>query len=298
MSTPILNILVTGATGQQGGAVAHALLHQGHNVSALTRNSASPAAEALKKQGAKALSGDFNDQASLERAADGMDAIFAMGTPFEAGTNNETVQACAIADAARTAGCPHLVYSSVASADKGTGVPHFDSKYAVEQYIQRLGVPYTIIAPVFFFENFTASFALPELVKGRLALALPADRALQAIAVRDIAGFVVHVLHDREDFLGRRVDIAGDERTGTQFAEIISEASGRKITCVEAPIEAVRAMSDDMATMYEWFDKTGYSADIARLRDDAPGVGWHTFSEWASEQDWSALTRSDKAGVT
>ena len=291
MTKPILTILVTGATGQQGGAVAHELLHQGHHVRALTRNSDSPAAHQLKKQGAIAFAGDFNDQSSLEQAADGADAIYAMATPFESGVATETGQASAIANAAKTVGCPHLVYSSVASANQNTGIPHFDSKFSVEQHIQQLDTPYTIIAPVFFMDNFLSPFTLPGLQEGKLMQALPADRRLQAVAVRDIAAFTSHVMDNREEFLGRRIDIAGDEMTGQQYADAISLASGRSITYVETSLDDMRAMSEDMAHMYEWFDSTGYHTDIATLRRDYPDVGWHTFPEWASEQNWSAIAQ-------
>lgn len=298
MTKPILTILVTGATGQQGGAVAHELLHQGHHVRALTRNPDSPAAHHLKKQGAMAFAGDFNDPASIEQAADGADAIYAMGTPFEAGISAETAQASAIADAAKTVGCPHLIYSSVASADQNTGIPHFDSKYAVEQYIQQLGVPHTIIAPSFFMDNVLSPFTLPGLQEGKLMQALPADRRLQSVAVRDIAAFTSYILDNSTEFLGRRIDIAGDELTGQQYADAISLASGRAITYLETSLDDMRAMSEDMASMYEWFDTAGYHVDIATLRQDYPEVGWHTFAEWASEQDWGAITQIAKAGST
>jgi len=296
VTKPILTILVTGATGQQGGAAAHELLHQGHHVRVLTRNPDSPAAHQLNKQGAIVFTGDFNDQTSLELAADGADAIYAMGTPFESGVATETGQGSAIANAAKTVGCPHLIYSSVASANQNTEIPHFDSKFSVEQHIQQLNIPYTIIAPVFFMDNFLSPFTLPGLQEGKLMQALPADRRLQAVAVRDIAAFTSYVMDNREEFLGRRIDIAGDEMTGQQYADAISLASGRAITYVETSLDDMRSMSEDMAHMYEWFDTTGYHADIATLRQDYPEVGWHTFPEWASEQNWNAITQIAKAG--
>src|SRR5437762_1786984 len=135
-------VLVTGATGKQGGAVVEALLTRGHQVRALTRNSASPAANRLREQGVEIAVGDFSDSASLLRAATGVDAVFAMGIPFLAGNEHEVQQGLAIANAARDASVGHLIYSSVASADRHTGIPHFDSKYPVEEHIASLGVPY------------------------------------------------------------------------------------------------------------------------------------------------------------
>ena len=132
MSTPKL-VLVTGATGNQGGAVVRALLKQEHQVRALTRNPASPAAQRLAEQGVEIAIGDFTDHDSLVRAARSVDAIYAMTTPFEQGVEKETAQGIAMTNAAKAAGVGHLVYSSVASADRATGIPHFDSKYAVFQ---------------------------------------------------------------------------------------------------------------------------------------------------------------------
>jgi len=78
-------VLVTGATGQQGGAVVKALMTRGHHVRALTRNAASPAAQRLREQGVEIAGGDFTDHDSLVRAARGVDAMYAMSTPYETG---------------------------------------------------------------------------------------------------------------------------------------------------------------------------------------------------------------------
>src|SRR5579872_4953792 len=119
-------VLVSGATGKQGGACVEALLTRGHRVRALTRNPASPAANRLREQGVEIAVGDFNDRDSLVRAARGADAVYAMSTPYEQGAEQETAQGIIITDAARAARIAHFVYSSVASADRGTGIEHFD----------------------------------------------------------------------------------------------------------------------------------------------------------------------------
>src|SRR5437879_4991655 len=178
-------VLVTGATGKQGGAVVEALLTRGHRVRALTRNSASPAANRLRQQGVEIAVGDFTDHDSLVRAARGADAVYAMSTPYEQGADKEIAQGMTITDAARAARIAHFVYSSVASADRKTGIGHFNGKYAVENHIQASGVDYTIVAPVFFMKNLLMPWTLPSLRHGKLAMALPAGRSLQQIAVAD-----------------------------------------------------------------------------------------------------------------
>jgi uncharacterized protein YbjT (DUF2867 family) len=284
-----LNVLVTGATGKQGGHLVRELLSRGHSVRALTRKPESPGAAALAKRGVTIVPGDFEDQGSLERAARGVDTIFAMSTPYEGGEKTETREGINIVRAASAVGVSHLVYSSVAGADRATGIPHFDSKFEVEKEIRRSGVPFTIVAPVFFMENFLAEPLAAGIAKGAISMALPATRRVQQIAVADIAQFDAIVIERRDSFLGKRIDIASDELTGATAAAAISEASGRHIEYTALPIDAVRQWNDDLARMFEWFDCVGYDADIVGLRSLYPEIDWHRFSTWAREQDWSAI---------
>jgi uncharacterized protein YbjT (DUF2867 family) len=280
-------VLVTGATGKQGGAVVEALVIQGLQVRALTRNSASPAANRLREHRVEIAVGDFTDHDSLVRAARGADAVYAMTTPYEQGAEKETAQGIAITDAAKAAGVAHFIYSSVAGANRATGIRHFDGKFAVEKHLQASGVPYTIVAPVFFMENLLQPWTLSSLRQGKLAMALPANRSLQQITVADIGAFVAAVIDRRDTILGRRFDIAGDELTGKEAATILSKATGREVRYDGFPAEVLRAQSEDLALMFEWFDSTGYTADIKSLRHDFPEVKWHTFERWARQQDWS-----------
>jgi uncharacterized protein YbjT (DUF2867 family) len=284
-----LNVLVTGATGKQGGRLVRELLARGHSVRALTRKPESPAAAALAQLGVSIVPGNFDDEGSLERAARGVDTVFAMSTPFEGGSKTEAREGINLVRAASRARVKHLVYSSVAGADRATGIPHFDSKFEVEQEIRRSGIPFTIVAPVFFMENFLGAWMAAGIAQGSIAIAVPATRRLQQIAVRDIAQFSALVIERRESFLGTRIDIASDELTLTTAAAAISDGLGRPITYTALPIDAVRQQNEDLARMYEWFDRVGYDADVVGLRELYPDVGWHRFSIWAREQDWSAI---------
>lgn len=142
-----MKVLVTGATGKQGGATARALLAKGHEVRAVTRNPDSPAARNLADAGAEIAVGDFRDRDTLTAAMQGVDTVFAMSTFFEEGVEGEVEQGKALIDTARAAGVAHLVQTSVASADRQTGIPHFDSKGQIERYLADSGVPCTVIAP-------------------------------------------------------------------------------------------------------------------------------------------------------
>ena len=273
-------ILVTGATGQQGGSLARLLVQKKHKVYALTRNTQSSAAQDLRNKGANIVKGDLDDSDSLEQAVKDMESIFLMGTPFEDGTEGETRRGKLMADIAKENSIEHLVYSSVANADKNTGIPHFESKYKVEQHIKNLGIPFTIIGPTFFMENLLG----PGLQQGQLALPLSLSSILQQSALRNIAEFSALVLERHKPFLGKRIDIASDEVTGEQAAKILSNELGYRIRYVYVPLEQVRQANEDMARMYEWYERVGTGIDIANLHQEYPEVNWLTFNDWIKSQ--------------
>ncbi len=284
-----LSVLVMGATGSQGGAVVRNLLPKGHRIRTLTRNPDSTKAKQLADQGVEVLKGDFTDSDSLVKAATGLVSLFAMTTPYEAGMEAETKQGIALADAVKQAGVGHLVFNSVASADRNTNIPHFDSKYKVEQHIASLKVPYTIVAPVFFTENWFAPWFLPSIQEGTLKFAMPVDRPLQQVSVDSIGAFSAAMIERREQVFGKRFDIAGDELTGKETVAVISKASGRTIGYEGFNPELMRADNPDFAEMFSWFNKVGYSADIKNLHKEFPEVQWQNLDQWARQQDWSVL---------
>jgi uncharacterized protein YbjT (DUF2867 family) len=284
------NVLVTGATGKQGGAVARELLGKGHRVRALTRKATGQAAQELARLGAEVVTGDLEDRGSLDAAMRGVDAVFAAVTPFEAGTEAETRQGIHVADAAKAAGV-YLVYSSVANADRHTGIPHFDSKAAVEEHIQASGMTAAIIAPAYFMEN--VFFGLPHLKQGIYGSPMPADRALVQVSVADIAAASVAALLDPARHAGKRYDLGTDELTGAQTAAILAKAIGAPISYVQVPMEAIRgSMGEDGVKMYEWFTHTGYTVDRAAMRRAFPAAPWLSFEAWANAQNWKQLLAS------
>jgi uncharacterized protein YbjT (DUF2867 family) len=270
------NILVTGATGQQGGSLARLLLQKNHEVHALTRNTQSSAAQDLRNRGANIVKGDLDDSNSLQHAVKDVESIFLMGTPFEDGTKGEIRRGKLMADMAKEYNIEHLVYSSVANADKNTGIPHFESKYKIEQHIKNLGIPHTIIGPTFFMENLLG----PGLEQGQLALPLSSSSVLQQSALENISEFSALILERRKPFLGKRIDIASDEVTAEQAAEILSDVLGYKIKYVPVPLQQAYQANEDMARMYEWYEKVGTGIDITSLHQEYPEVNWLTFKDW------------------
>ena len=277
-------VLVTGATGQQGGAVARSLLAAGHRVRGMTRNVGSEAARALGALGAQMVAGDFARPDSLSEAVAGVDAVFAMSTPFEGGEAAEIAQGIALVDAAASAAVGHFIYASVASADKNTGIPHFDSKYEVEKHLGSSSLDWSVVAPVYFMENLFFPQSLEALRTGTYAIAMPSDVPLQQVAVADIGAFGALVVDQKDTFVGRRVDIAGDALTSAESAEALSRVLDVPIANYEIPIDQIRAFSEDFALMYEWFVDTGYSVDVEGLRAAYPSVGWQRFTDWAGTQ--------------
>jgi len=287
MPRPI-TVAVAGATGKQGGALVHWLLHRGHVVRALTRKPESRAALELRALGADIYEADLDDSGAVHQAIEGADAFFLVTTPFEAGVEAEVRQGRAAAKAAGAARVKHLVYSSVASADQHTGVPHVESKQEIETYIRKLGIPSTTIAPVFFMENLLGPGFVEGLRAGTLSMPLRPTRRLQMVAVQDIAGFAGIVLERPTEFRGKRIDIASDSLTGPEIAAVMARA-GRPVTYVEAPLEPLRARNPDFARMWEWFGEGGPDVDVRALVSSYPEVGWHDLSHWVREQDWSVL---------
>src|SRR5512141_2277265 len=183
-------IAVTGATGQQGGAVARKLLADGWKVRALTRDVKKPAAQELASLGAEVVPGDMDNRAELEAAFKDVYGVFSVQNYWlpNVGFDGEIRQGKNVADAAKAAGMEHLVFSSVGAAHRGMGQKHFESKWIIEQYIQSLGIPYTILRPAAFMENYNWSrpYILHGVFQGR---GLRPDKSSQIVAVEDIAVF-------------------------------------------------------------------------------------------------------------
>ena len=275
-------VLVTGVTGHQGGAVARELVANGVKVRGMTRKPDGEAAQALKKLGIEIVAGDLDDEASLKNALKGAWGAFAVQNTWEAGVEHEEEQGKRFAKLAKEAGIRHLVYTSVASAHRNTGIPHFENKWRIEQTIKALGFPsWTVIRPVFFMENLAGPWFLPGIQEGKLAVAIEPTTKLQMIAVADIGKYGAWAFLEHESLNGRAIDIAGDELTMPEAAKILARATKHPVEFVQLPIEVVRAGSADFAAMLEWFVDVGYDAHIPS-RSEESGIAPTSFEEWAS----------------
>jgi uncharacterized protein YbjT (DUF2867 family) len=281
-------ILVTGATGHQGGAALRHLSEGGFSCRALTRDPESPKARSLVGRGIELARGDMEDTASLSRAMDGVDGVYGVQNAHESGVEAEIRQGTNLIDAAKRSRIELFVYSSVGAAERRTGIPHFDSKFRIEEHLRGTGMRYTILRPVFFMENWLGMRAGIE--GGALSLPLDPATRLQMIAVDDIGGMVAAAFAHPGKWQGRAVEIAGDELSMTELAEVLGRAAGREVEYRQMPWDKFEAQAGrEMTTMWRWFQDVGYSADIGAVRQEYPRLT--SFDRWLNT-NWHAATRT------
>ena len=277
-------IAVTGATGQQGGAVAQKLLADGWKIRALTRDLDKPAAQALASAGAQLVAGDMDSRSELDAAFEGAYGVFSVQNFWlpSVGYEGEIQQGRNVANAAKAANVRHLIYSSVGAAHRGMGQKHFESKWIIEQYIQSLDIPYTILRPAAFFENFNWERA--SILNGKFnAIGLRPEKERQLIAVEDIAVFVALALANPQEYLGKTIELAGDALTESQLAETFANVIGRPVE-LSMPTEGGWGSEEEMNAMFNFFNGEAYDADIPALRKLRPGL--LTLEEYLRRNGW------------
>ncbi|GAA5056359.1 uncharacterized protein YbjT (DUF2867 family) [Thermocatellispora tengchongensis] len=266
-------IVVIGATGLQGRTVTAHLLADGWSVRAVTRDPDAAGARALEQAGAELVRADMDDVASLRAAAEGAYGLFSVqptvgspGTPEGFSAEDEVRWGRNVADAAHASGVQHLVYASLAGAGRHNTekLPqNIVSKWRIEQHINRLGLPATFLRLVSFMENYTGAYHLSD---GAVTTAFAADVPQQIMAVDDVGAFTALAFAQPGEWIGRAVDLAGDELTPVQIAAAISEAIGRPLPYVQIPIEAIAAMDEELAFASTWLNERGWRADVAFTR--------------------------------
>ena len=275
-------ILVTGATGHQGGAALRHLRERGFPVRALTRDPSQPKARALIGHGTEVVRGDLDDPASIGRALDGVYGVYAMQTRSEKGPEGEIRQGINLTEAARNSRVSHFVYSSVAGADRAAGIPHFESKWKIEEHLRSSGLRYTILRPAWFMENL---FRMrDEIDAGELALPLRPETRLPLIAVDDIGGFVAIAFEKPGHWQDQTREIAGEDLSVAEMVERLGRAQGRDVRYRQVPWdEWERRAGTDIARMYRWFEESGPRIDISQVRQEYTQLTG--FDRWLS-QNW------------
>jgi len=289
-------VLVTGATGRKGGAVIRHMLLKGWKLRALTRNTESHAAKSLVRQVVELVHGDLEDAASVARAATGAYGVYSVQDFWAVGAKREVLQGKNVADAAKKVGVKHFVYSSVGGAERNTGIPHWESKWEVENQIRSLRLPVTVLRPVTFMEGYYIDQVEIGLLKGKLVDAVRGDKPYQTIATDDIGAFVALAFERPIEFIGKELEIAGSELTNSEAAKVFSRVLGKPVKFQKLPLPLVRlVLGKEFYSMFRWFNEAGYKADIPGLRRAYPEVHLHTLEEWLRSEGWHKRAKSVRA---
>ncbi|MFG1682663.1 NmrA/HSCARG family protein [Nonomuraea sp. NPDC049269] len=258
-------ILITGATGNQGGATARHLLADGWRVRALVRDDTAPAAAALAAAGAELVRGDLDDRASVDAAIRGAYGVYSV----QSANDNEIAQGKNVADAAKAADVRHLVYSSVGGVESQNrfyvehGWGPID-KWQIEEHLRGLGVPATILRPAGFMEDFTSPARFFQ--NGSLNVPWHDDLVMQLVAIDDIGAFAALAFAEPDVYLGKAMEITGDRLTAPRIADALSRAAGRQVPHTQIPLEALWEHNPEVAKVFTWANETYYDTDLAPLR--------------------------------
>jgi uncharacterized protein YbjT (DUF2867 family) len=301
MSTDSAPVLVTGATGKQGGATARALRAMGIPVRALVRDPATDRAKAVEALGAELVNGDLHDRGSVIRAAEGARAVFSVqmpnmtaeGVDFE----GEVAQGINLIEGAKAAGVPQFVHTSVTGAGQHTETPGwaegrwasmepiFGAKAAIQDRVRAAGFPHwTLLKPGFFMENFLPSmaFLFPRGIEGGLVSVLNPETRLSLVAVDDIGRAAAAAIAAPERFDGVELELASDYLSMTEIAEVLSRALGTQLSAPDmTEQEALAAGMPTMGATHEWMNVAGqpgrprYASDL--------GIPLTSFEEWTRE---------------
>ena len=288
-------VLITGATGRQGGAVIRHMVPKGWKLRALTFRADSAAIQRLTSQGIEVVKGDLEDAASLERAVQGVYGVYSVQDFWAVGAKREVQQGKNMADAAKKAGVQHFVYSSVGGAERNSGIDHWESKWQVENYIRKLGLPATMIRPAAFMENYYIDQVEIGILKGKLMDPIRADKPYQTIASDDIGAFVAVAFDRPRELIGAELEIAGSELTNPQAAEVFSRVLGKSVKFQKLPMPVVRLLlGKEFYQMFRWFNQAGFKANISELRRKYPEVRLQTLEEWLRAEGWHKRARRVK----
>lgn len=248
-------IFVTGATGNQGGAVARSLSQQGFTVKALTRNINSAKAQALLKHNVQLLKGDLNNADTYREHLKGIDGVFSVQT-YEQGIDKEINQGITLATAAKEYEVKHFIYTSVVGADLNTGIPHWDSKLKIEQHIKQINLPFTILRPVSLFENFLIPQVKVRITKGKLSSPVNKNAVQQYISAQDIGNISTAIFSNPERYLGKTLMLAAEQMDTQQVALLFSKVLGKEITYQKLPgIITWLAMGKNLYKMFKWINE-------------------------------------------
>lgn len=289
-------VLIFGATGNVGGATTREMLRRGWQVRAVTRNPASEKARALAALGAEVVQGDMDDRASLDRVFDGFRRVLSVQNWQVSGPEGEVRQGKQVAEAARSAGVEHLVFASAGTGEANTGVPHFDNKLIIEQHMQELGLPFTVVRPVPFMELMSKKEFFPPVgIWGFSPKILGWNTPLPWVAVRDIGIAIANIFENPEDWIGREQILCGDVKTLDECRDIFTAVTGKRPFRVPLPAWLFGKMAgNELVIMWEWMKawiaRQGMEG-LCELRDAARSA----CPELLDVETWLKMQQEDNA---
>jgi uncharacterized protein YbjT (DUF2867 family) len=229
----------------------------------------------------------MDDRDSLDAAARGVHGVFSVQPALIAPdfAENELQRGRNVADAAHAAGVSHFVYASVGSADRATGIPHWEIKWEIEQHIRALAIPATVLRPVMFMEN-QADPTFGVYGEASLIPTIPPDMTVQLIAVSDIGAFAALAFADPRRFVGQAIELAGDELSLDQLLSAIIRATGRDVAAIAGRnLPEASTAEREFAAITSSF--CGWQADIAALRGLHPAL--LDFDTWLAREGKTLL---------
>ncbi len=274
------SIFITGATGNQGGAAARSLASNGVKVKALVRDPSSAKAEALKNSGVELVKGDLDDPSSYTHHLDGIDGVFGV-LSFPLAFEKEVNQGKALANAARDKNVKHFIYSSVAYSDQKTGIPHFESKYLIEKNLIGTGIPYTILRPVSFYENFQYPDVKKRILKGKFVAPLDKNTVQQIISAEDVGKVAAHIFLNPDAYKNRTINLAAETMDQGQMASAFSDVLGFNVKHQKLPGLITRLlMGKNLHTMFKYVNDHGglFAPDFEAVNKELPAMV--SLKEW------------------
>lgn len=248
-------IFVTGGTGNQGGAVARNLLQQGFTVKVLTRNINSTKAQNLKKLDIELVKGDLNNADSYREHLKDLHGVFSVQT-FENGIEEEINQGIKLATVAQEVGVKHFLYSSVVGADLNTNVPHIETKFKIENHIKQIRLPFTIIRPTSFYENFLIPQVRKGILKGKLVQPINRDTIQQYVASEDIGKAAAKIFQNSDLYLSKTMPLATEQLSTQEVADIFSLVLNKKIEYQKLPVLITRLfLGKNLYKMFKWINE-------------------------------------------
>jgi uncharacterized protein YbjT (DUF2867 family) len=295
MNMPSRSILVTGATGAQGGATARQLLQRGYAVRILTRRADSSHARELSQLGAEVVVGDFADPSALDTATRDVSGVFSVQVPDSSGTDSERRHGLALVNSAARNGVIQFVHTSVSCAGRHASFPrwregywsakYWTDKWDVEQAVRAAGFQHwTVLRPAFMMENFAqpkSDFMFPDLAAGEIATALRSSTKMQLIAAADVGAFARAAFDEPSKYDGKNIELAAEALTMPEVVDTLSRLTGRLIVNKElTPEQALaRGLFPGWVRSQEWSNEVGYCANIPDLMQY--GIALTSFERWA-----------------